>query len=86
MSISIARKLQAFHDLHFSSLRFEIVPAALTDEQVKRPAIWPPTPLKETETRASGGQEAFGIEQTEIDTLLTPEELEQNTCAISWMA
>ena len=30
MYISIARKLQAFRDLHFPNLRFEIVPAALT--------------------------------------------------------
>jgi hypothetical protein len=78
MSVSIARKLQAFRDLHFRSLRFEVVPAALTVKQAKRLRL-PDTPLKETERRAARWKEAFGIEQTEVDALLTPEALERNT-------
>ena len=35
MSVSIGRKLQAFHDLLFPDLRFEVVPVALTVEQVR---------------------------------------------------
>ena len=41
MPVSIARKLQAFADLFFPDLRFEVVPVALTPEQVKaeKPAV-----------------------------------------------
>jgi hypothetical protein len=35
MPVSIARKLQAFHDLFFPNLRFEVVRVALTPEQVE---------------------------------------------------
>ena len=35
MPVSISRKLQAFRDLLFPSLRFEIVQAALTIDQVE---------------------------------------------------
>jgi hypothetical protein len=35
MPVSIARKLQAFRDLFFPNLRFEVVPVALTPEQVR---------------------------------------------------
>jgi hypothetical protein len=78
MAVSIGRKLQAFRDLLFPNLRFELVQAALTVEQVKELDL-PSTPLKESEKRAARWKEAFGIEQTEIDTLLTPEELDRNT-------
>ena len=71
MPISIARKLQAFHDLFFPDLRFEVVPVALTADQVKAENL-PSTPLKATESWASRWRDAFGIEQTEIDALTTP--------------
>ena len=70
MPISIGRKLQALRDLLFPDLRFEVVPAALTVEQV-RDLDLPSTPLKETEKRASRWRKAFGVEQTEIDALAT---------------
>jgi hypothetical protein len=70
MPVSIARKLQAFRDLLFPDLRFEVVPAALTVEQVRELNL-PSTPLKETEKRADRWRTAFGIEQTEIDALAT---------------
>jgi hypothetical protein len=72
MPISIARKLQAFRDLFFRDLEFEVVRVALTPEQVGELDL-PSTPLKEGEPRADRWQQAFGIEQTEIDALTTPE-------------
>src|ERR1700758_2991095 len=50
MAVSIGRKLQALRDLHFNNLEFEIVPVALTVEQVREFDL-PSTPLKETERR-----------------------------------
>lgn len=70
MSVSIARKLQAFKDLFFPQLQFEIVPVALLVEQVRELGL-PSTPLKETEKRADRWKSAFGVEQTEIDALAT---------------
>jgi hypothetical protein len=70
MSVSISRKLQAFRDLLFPKLKFEVVPVALTVEQVRELGL-PSTPLKETEKRADRWREAFGVEQTEIDALAT---------------
>ena len=70
MPVSIARKLQGFRDLLFPKLRFEVVPVALTVEQVNELGI-PSTPLKETEKRADRWRQAFGVEQTEIDALAT---------------
>ena len=70
MAVSIARKLQAFRDLLFPDLRFEVVPIALNPDQVRDLGL-PSTPLKETEKRADRWREAFGIEQTEIDALAT---------------
>jgi hypothetical protein len=70
MSVSIGRKLQAFRDLFFSNLQFEIVPVALLVEQVRELGL-PSTPLKETEKRAHRWRETFGVEQTEIDALAT---------------
>jgi hypothetical protein len=72
MPISIARKLQALRDLLFPDLRFEVVPTALTPEQARELGL-PSTPLKEGEKRASRWKDAFGIEQTEVDALTTPE-------------
>jgi len=69
MPISIGRKLQAFRDLLFPRLKFEVVPVALTPEQVRELGL-PSTPLKEKEKRASRWVEEFGIQQTEIDALL----------------
>ncbi len=71
MPVSIGRKLQAFKDLFFPGLEFEVVPVALTPEQVRNERL-PETPLKEGEKRASRWREAFGIDQTEIDALTTP--------------
>jgi hypothetical protein len=70
MSVSIGRKLQAFRDLLFPKLRFEVVPVALTVDQVRELEL-PSTPLKETEKRADRWRDAFGVEQTEIDALAT---------------
>src|SRR5262249_44536758 len=75
MSVSIGRKLQAFRDLLFPKLRSEVVPVALTVEQVAELGL-PSTPLKETEKRADKWRQAFGVEQTEIDALAT---LQPNT-------
>jgi len=69
MPISIARKLQAFKDLLFPRLEFEVVPVALTPAQVHELGL-PSTPLKAGEKRADKWTEAFGIEQTEIDALM----------------
>jgi hypothetical protein len=71
MPVSIARKLQAFRDLFFSNLRFEVVRVALTPEQVEAENL-PSVPLKESEKRADRWRDAFGIDQTEIDALTTP--------------
>jgi hypothetical protein len=70
MPVSIGRKLQAFRDLLFPKLQFEVVPVALSVEQVRELGL-PSTPLKETEKRADRWREAFGVEQTEIDALAT---------------
>src|SRR5262249_9569939 len=70
MPVRIAGNLQASRDPRFPKLKFEIVPIALTVEQVAE--LGPPsTPLKETEKRASRWRQAFGVEQTEIDALAT---------------
>jgi hypothetical protein len=70
MSVSIGRKLQALRDLLFPDFSFELVPVALTVEQVRDLGL-PSTPLKETEKRADRWRDAFGVEQTEIDALAT---------------
>jgi hypothetical protein len=70
MPVSIGRKLQAFRDLLFPKLQFEVVPVALSVDQVRELGL-PSTPLKETEKRADRWREAFGVEQTEIDALAT---------------
>ena len=71
MAVSIGRKLQAFRDLHFPDLEFELYPVALTEDQVREFDL-PSTPLKETERRADRWREAHGgLGQTEIDALAT---------------
>lgn len=78
MGIAIGRKLQAFRDLHFPELDFQVHRAALTIDQVREFDL-PSTPLKESERRADKWRQAFGVEQTEIDALATlrPEMLHQ---------
>jgi len=78
MAVSIGRKLQALRDLCFPTLEFEVLPTALTVEQV-RDLNLPSTPLKEGEKRADRWRAAFGVEQTEIDALATlrPRELQR---------
>jgi hypothetical protein len=80
MAVSIGRKLQAFHDLFFPSLRWELVHAAVTPEQVREFDL-PETPLKEDEKRAARWKETFGVEQTEVDSLTTPEMIERGLLA-----
>jgi hypothetical protein len=70
MSVSIGRKLQAFKDLSFPDLEFEVRPIALTGEQARSLDL-PSTPLKETERRGSKWRAAMGWEQTEINALST---------------
>lgn len=77
MRVSIGRKLQGLRDLRFADLQFEVVPIALTVEQVRE--LRPPlTPLKPTERRGNRWRAEFGVEQTEIDALATlrPRELQ----------
>ena len=78
MTVSIARKLQAFRDLLFPELSFEVHQVALTVEQVNALNL-PSEPLKDTELRGDRWREAWGREQTEIDSLveLYPDYLEQ---------
>jgi hypothetical protein len=70
MPVSIGRKLQAFRDMIFPDLKYEVVPVALNADQV-RDLNLPSTPLKEEELRADNWREAFDHEQTEIDALAT---------------
>jgi hypothetical protein len=76
MPVSIGRKLQAFRDAFFPDLRFEVIPAALTVEQVREFGL-PSTPLKTGESRADRWRQEFGVEQTEVDALgtLRPDDL-----------
>jgi hypothetical protein len=68
MPVSISHKLRAFRDLLFSNLRFRVVTACLTIEQVRELGL-PSTPLKETEKR--DWRAKYGVDQTEIDALAT---------------
>jgi len=47
-----------------------VLAPVLTVEQVRELGL-PSTPLKETELRAAGWRERYGVEQTEIDALAT---------------
>jgi hypothetical protein len=70
MGIVIARKLQAFRQMFFPDLDFEVHRVALTVEQVREFGL-PSTPLKASERRADKWRAAMGVEQTEIDALAT---------------
>jgi len=77
MSISVARKLQAFRTLLPKMPDFDLHRVALTPEWVSaynrtHDEPLPSSPLKETEKRGDKWRAAWGIEQTEIDSLLTP--------------
>jgi hypothetical protein len=76
MGISVSRKLQAFKALLPSMPDFELQRVALTPEWVQEyNATHTPlasSPLKATEKRADKWRSAYGIEQTEIDSLLIP--------------
>src|SRR5262249_20665651 len=72
MPVSIGRKLQAFKDLLFPNLEFEMVPIAVMPDQVRDYDL-PEEPLKSSDRRAEAWKEEFGVDQTEIDCLTTPE-------------
>jgi hypothetical protein len=70
MIVSVTRKLQAFAALNPELPDFEAHRVALTPAQVGEYGL-PSTPMKPTELRASKWREAFGIEQTEVDALIS---------------
>ncbi len=71
MAVSIGHKLRALREsLHSNTLSFRVQVPALTVGQVRDLGL-PSTPLKETELRAAGWRERYGVEQTEIDALAT---------------
>jgi hypothetical protein len=76
MAVSIGHKLRALREAFHPSLEFRVLTPALTVEQVRELGL-PSTPLKDTELRAAGWRERYGVEQTEIDALATlnPSEL-----------
>lgn len=78
MAVSIGHKLRALRESLYPSLTFQLHAPCLTVEQVRRFDL-PSTPLKETELRAAGWRDRYGVEQTEIDALATlrPELLEE---------
>jgi len=70
MPVSVGRKLQAFKAGLFPGLEFEVHRVALRPDQVREYAL-PSTPLRDTEKRADRWQQAMGVQQTEIDALVT---------------
>jgi hypothetical protein len=70
MPVSIARKLQAFKALEFPDLDFQVHRVALTPEQVGEHQL-PESPLKTSEKRAGKWKQRMGVEQTEINALVT---------------
>jgi hypothetical protein len=72
MVISIGRKLQAIQDLLFPDLRWELVVVGLTPDQVRKLGL-PEEPIKKGDKRAEAWERAFGVKQTEVDALTTPE-------------
>ena len=70
MAVSIGHKLRALKEAFHPSLKFQVHAPCLTVEQVGELGL-PSTPLKETERRAAGWRERYGVEQTEIDALAT---------------
>ena len=78
MAISIARKMQALCDLKFPSLKVDVIHVGLTPDQVREFGL-PESPLSDKDKRKARWKERMGVEQTEIDALLTlhPGALEQ---------
>jgi hypothetical protein len=72
MPVSIARKLQAFKNLEFPNLLFEVVPVAVLPDQVRRYGL-PEEPLNPDDKRSDAWKNEHGVDQTEIDCLTTPE-------------
>lgn len=71
MPVSASRKFQALRDLQFPDLDWEVHVIGLTVEQVREFGL-PSSPLKATERRGDRWRAAHGgLEQTEIDALLT---------------
>jgi hypothetical protein len=70
MGVSVSRKLQAFKAGFYPDLDFELRPVALTPDQVREHDL-PSEPMKDTESRADRWFEAFGVYQTEIDSIAT---------------
>ncbi len=70
MPISVAQKLQAFKVGFFPDLDIQLHRVGLTPDQVREYGL-PSTPLKETERRANAWTTATGLEQTEIDALVS---------------
>ncbi len=69
MPVALSRKLQALAVEEFPALRFEVVRAGLTPDQVTRLEL-PSTPVKQAEKRADKWRSAFGVGQTELDAAL----------------
>ena len=70
MAVSIARKLQALIDLHFPALNATVIHIGLTPAQVRHYRL-PSSPLSPKELRRTRWRERMGVQQTEIDALLT---------------
>ena len=66
----IARKLQALIDLYFPALNATVIHVGLTPAQVRQYNL-PSSPLNPKEQRRARWRERMGVEQTEIDALLT---------------
>jgi hypothetical protein len=89
MPIAVARKLMAHRDREFDSLEFVVIPAALTEEQVRADPPLPSTMLKRVgepgRERMLPGSDRVeewlrahgGLEQTEVDAAiaLKPDDL-----------
>jgi hypothetical protein len=70
MPIELGRKLQASRACLYPELKFRQYRALLTPDQIRQHDL-PISPLKESERRADKWREAMGVEQTEIDALVT---------------
>jgi hypothetical protein len=70
MPIELGRKLQAFKASLYPDLEFRQYRALLTPDQIRQYDL-PISPLKESERRADKWRAAFGVEQTEVDALVT---------------
>jgi hypothetical protein len=68
MPVSLGRKLQAFKELEFHDLDFEVRRGALTPDQVREYDL-PYKPLKASDKRGPAWLKATGVAQTEIDAL-----------------